>query len=199
MNHAVTLPLTRRSFIATAGLGLAAAGIAGAAEPAASASDLPDPELLSDGETRTYLLVFRTGQEVMKGLTAFARKHKLEAGTLTGIGALNGAALGFFDPEKKAYVRERQSAQFELLSLNGNLALRDGEPFFHVHVTLGRLDGPAWGGHLFEASVLPTVEIVLTTYPTPMRRKTDAAWGIPLLDPSAGDGKLPRRIESKRP
>jgi pyruvate dehydrogenase (quinone) len=37
--------------------------------------------------------------------------------------------------------------------------------------------------HLFEATVRPTVEVVLTTYAKPVRRKIDPESGLPLLDP----------------
>ena len=39
------------------------------------------------------------------------------------------------------------------------------------------------GGHLFEATARPTVELVLTAYPKTVRRKTDPETGLPLLDP----------------
>jgi predicted DNA-binding protein with PD1-like motif len=181
MNLSGTLPLTRRCFFVAAGLSVAA-GAAGAAAPVARA-DLPKAELLSDGGVETYLLVFRTGQEVMKGLRAFARQHKLTAGHLTGIGAISGAVLGYFDPHKKTYLRLREEGQAEVLSLTGNLALNGDEPFFHVHVALGLRDGSARGGHLFEATARPTVELVLTTYRKPVRRKIDPETGLPLLDP----------------
>jgi predicted DNA-binding protein with PD1-like motif len=164
-----TPPMTRRCFFAAAGLSVAA-GVAGAAGPAADSTDLPEFTLLRDGDEKTYLLVFRTGQEVMKGLLAFAGKHRLVAGHLTGIGAVSDAVIGYFDPEKKAYLRNHEKGQAELLSLTGNLALNKQEPFFHVHVALGLRDGSARGGHLFEATVRPTVELVLTTYPRPVRR-----------------------------
>jgi uncharacterized protein len=142
---------------------------------------LPKAALLGEGDAKTYLLVFRTGQEVMKGLLAFARKHKLVAGHLTGIGAVRDAVLGYFDPHQKAYLRTHEKGQAEVLSLTGNLALYKGEPFFHVHVALGRRDGSARGGHLFEATVRPTVELVLTAYPKSVRRKIDPETGLPLL------------------
>jgi predicted DNA-binding protein with PD1-like motif len=174
--------MTRRCFFAAAGLGVAV-GAAGAAEPAAASADLPKAELLSDADAKTYLLVFHTGQEVMKGLLAFARKHKLRAGHLTGIGAISDVVLGYFDPEKKTYLRLRKQGQQEVLSLTGNLAWYDKAPFFHIHVALGLRDGSTRGGHLFEATVRPTVEVVLTTYPKPVRRKIDPKRGLPLLDP----------------
>ena len=76
-----------------------------------------------------------------------------------------------------------EKGQAEVLSLTGNLALRDNEPFFHIHVALGLRDGSARGGHLFEATVRPTVELVLTTYAKPVRRRVDPETGLPLLDP----------------
>jgi predicted DNA-binding protein with PD1-like motif len=174
--------MTRRCFFAAAGLSVVA-GAAGARESAAETADLPKATLLSDGDAKTYLLVFRTGQEVMQGLLAFAKKHKLVAGHLTGIGAISDAVIGYFDPQKKAYLRNHEKGQAEVLSLTGNLALDDNEPFFHVHVALGLRDGSARGGHLFEATVRPTVELVLTTYPRTVLRKIDPETGLPLLDP----------------
>ena len=177
-----TVPMTRRCFFAAAGLAVTAAA-AGAGEPVADANDLPKAALLSGGDTKMYLLEFRSGQEVMKGLLAFARKHQLVAGQLTGVGAVSDAVIGYFDPREKTYLRTREKGQAEVLSLTGNLALNDDEPFFHVHVALGRRDGSARGGHLFEMTVRPTVELVLTTYAKPVRRKIDPEWGLPLLAP----------------
>jgi uncharacterized protein len=174
--------LTRRCFFATAGLAVAVPA-ALAEEPPATTDHLPKAALLSDGDVRTYLLEFHTGQEVMQGLLAFARKHKLVAGHLTGIGAVSDTVIGYFDPEKKAYLRNHEKRQAEVLSLTGNLALYDSAPFFHVHVALGLRDGSARGGHLFEATVRPTVEGVLTTYPKTVRRKIDPETGLPLLAP----------------
>jgi predicted DNA-binding protein with PD1-like motif len=179
--------MTRRCFFAAAGLGVAA-GAAAAGPSAAQTTNLPRgtlprAALLADGSVKTYLLVFRTGQEVMKGLVAFARKHKLGAGHLTGIGEVRDAVVGYLDPRKKAYLRYHEKGQADVLSLTGNLALVKGEPFFHVHVALSSRDGSAHGGHLFAATVRPTVELVLTAYPRPVRRKLDPETGLPLLDP----------------
>jgi predicted DNA-binding protein with PD1-like motif len=172
--------MTRRCFFATAGLSVAA-GAACARGRAAESTDLPKAELLNDGDAKTYLLVFHTGQEVMKGLLAFARKHKLVAGHLTGIGAISDAVIGYFDPEKKTYLRLHEPGQHEVLSLTGNLALYDNEPFYHVHVALDLRDGSDRGGHLFEMTVRPTVELVLNTYPKAVRRRIDSEWDLPLL------------------
>jgi len=177
--------MTRRCFFAAAGLS-AAAGAAAAAESDAETAHLPKATVLfSGGDTKTYLLVYCTGQEVMKGLLAFARKHRLVAGYVTGIGAISDAVVGYFDPEKKSYQRLRQPQQAEVLSMTGNLTLFANKPFFHVHTALNRADGTAHGGHLFEAIVCPTVELMLTASSRPgrpVRRKTDSKTGLPLID-----------------
>ncbi len=176
--------MTRRCFFAAAGMAVVAAPVAaGAEKPSADTDNLPEAALLGDGDAKTYLLAFRTGQEVMKGLLAFAQKHQLVGGHLSGIGAISDAVIGYFDPEKKAYLRHHEQAQAEVLSLTGNLALYDSEPFFHVHVALGLRDGSARGGHLFEATVRPTVELVLTASPRSVWRKIDQETGLPLLAP----------------
>jgi predicted DNA-binding protein with PD1-like motif len=182
MLPANTVPMTRRCFFAAAGLSVAT-GAAGAGESVRARDDLPKSALVSDGSTKTYLLVFHTGQKVTNGLAAFARAQRIEAGHVTGIGALSDWVLGYFDPQKKTYLRHHEEGQAELLSLTGNVALYDNEPFFHVHVALGMKNGDGRGGHLFEATVRPTVELYLTTYSRPIQRKIDPEWAIPLLDP----------------
>jgi predicted DNA-binding protein with PD1-like motif len=149
----------------------------------ADSPDLPAATLLNAGEAPAYLLVFHTGQHVMKGLLAFANKHSLVAGHVTGIGAISDAVIGYFNPETNKYEQHEEREQAELLSLTGNLALDDKAPFFHIHVALGMRDGAARGGHLFEATVRPTVELVLTTSPRPVQRKIDGDTHLPLLDP----------------
>jgi predicted DNA-binding protein with PD1-like motif len=119
----------------------------------------------------------------MKGLLGFARNHGLEAGSLTGIGAISHAVIGYFDPNVNSYLRNDEPGLAEILSLTGNLALDDDEPCFHVHVARRRRDGSARGGYLFEATVRPTAEVTPTAYARPVRRKIDAATGLLLSAP----------------
>src|SRR5262245_59744530 len=111
------------------------------------------------------------------------KRHRLAAGQFTAIGAVSNAVLGFFDRKKKDYRRIPLTEQAEVISLTGNVALKEGEPFLHVHAILGLPDGSTRGGHLFEAHVWPTLEMVLTAWPERVRRKRDTETGLYLLDP----------------
>jgi predicted DNA-binding protein with PD1-like motif len=129
----------------------------------------------------TYVLIFDKGDEVMENLAAFASERALTAGHFTAIGAFSDVTLGFLDPETNEYAPIVVDEQVEALSLVGDISLENGERRVHAHVVVGKLDGRAYGGHLLEAHVWPTLEVVLTESPAHLRRRTDQATGLPLI------------------
>lgn len=139
-------------------------------------------KLLNDRPEKTFALIFDTGDEVMAGLRTFAREHKLAASHFTAIGAFRDVTLGYFDWQKKDYQRIPVNEQVEVLSLVGDVARDEkGEPQVHAHVVVGKSDGTAHGGHLLEAHVRPTLEVVLTESPSHLQRRHDAASGLALI------------------
>ena len=75
--------------------------------------------------------------------------------------------------------------QLELLSLIGDVALKDNVPQVHAHAVVGKKDGTAHGGHLLQAHIRPTCEIVLVESPAHLQRRIDQESGLPLIDASA--------------
>jgi predicted DNA-binding protein with PD1-like motif len=137
------------------------------------------------GAETVHVLVFDPGDEVSQGLLDFAKEQHLSAARFTGIGALSSATLGFFDLDKKDYVKIPIDEQVEVLSLVGNVAEHDGKPKIHAHIVIGKRDGTAHGGHLLKAAVRPTLEVTLIVEPAHLKRKIDPATGLALLDPTA--------------
>jgi hypothetical protein len=133
---------------------------------------------------RTFVAVFDAGDEAMRLLGDFVKNEHVSGAHLTGIGALSAATLGFFDLERKDYRRIVVAEQVEVVSLVGNVALDRGEPKLHVHMVVAKADGSAMGGHLLEAHVRPTLEVVIVESPRHLRRKLDRASGLALLDVS---------------
>jgi predicted DNA-binding protein with PD1-like motif len=138
--------------------------------------------LADAGGTHTFVLVFNTGDEVTKELLAFSRSHRLDAASFNGIGAFQDVTLGYFDLQKRDYTRIPIGEQVEVLSLVGNIAHGDDGPKLHAHVVVGKRDGSAHGGHLIEARVRPTLEIVLVETPAHLRRRSDPATGLALIN-----------------
>ena len=136
-------------------------------------------KLLVDRPERTWVLVFSTGDEVVAELTAFAREHGTR---FVGIGAFRDVVLGYFQWDRKRYERIPVNEQVEVLSLAGDVALADGGPQVHAHVVVGRSDETAMGGHLLEAHVRPTLELVVTESPRHLVRRHDPASGLALID-----------------
>src|SRR6185312_2026029 len=99
-------------------------------------------------DTKTYVLIFDTGDEVKSTLLDFARKNGLGGSHFTAIGAFSDVTLGYFDWQLKKYQEIPVEEQVEVLSLIGDIALQDGEPRVHAHVVVGRSDGTTRGGHL---------------------------------------------------
>ena len=147
------------------------------------------------GHQRTFVVVLDTGDEVMATLKRFVTQESLEAAQFTAIGAFRSAVLGYFDWETKKYQRIPVDEQVEVASFIGDLARGpDNKPSLHVHCVLGRRDGHALAGHLLEAHVRPTLEIVLTDSPVHLRKRHDPESGLALIDPSAS--KDPRTHRS---
>jgi predicted DNA-binding protein with PD1-like motif len=133
------------------------------------------------GDNVRHVLVFDKGDEVIERLLAFARQEQLTAASFTGIGAFRDVTLGFFERESKDYKRIPLVEQVEVLTLAGDIALKDDEPQVHAHVVVGKADGTAWGGHLLEGHVWPTLELVLVESPAELRRTLDEETQLPLI------------------
>lgn len=115
-------------------------------------------------------------------MTAFAKDRNLTASHFTAIGAFKDVVLGYFDREKKAYKRIPVGEQVEVLVLAGDIALKDLEPQVHAHVVIGRSDGTTMGGHLLEAHVWPTLEVVIQQSPGDLTRVYDPETRLALID-----------------
>lgn len=144
-------------------------------------------QLDAQGGRRTFALVFETGDEAVSLLEGFAREQSLSAASFTAIGAFSDAVLGYFDWERKEYRRIPVEEQVEVLTLAGDVATKDGEPAVHAHVVVGRADGSTRGGHLLEAHVRPTLELVLVESPAHLRKSHDEESGLALIDLARSD------------
>jgi hypothetical protein len=139
-------------------------------------------KILDEGDERGFVLVFQTGDEVAQTLLDFATREQLTAAHFTAIGAFREVTLGWFDIEKKEYAKIPIREQVEVLSLVGNVALDNGQRKVHAHVVVGKRDGTAHGGHLLQAIVRPTLEVMLFEAPAFLSRQIDPATGLALID-----------------
>lgn len=135
-----------------------------------------------DESPKTFILVFKIGDELADGLLQFAKEQRLSSASFKAVGALSSVRLGWFSWESKRYEPSvTLDEQVELLSLIGDIALKDRQPVVHAHAVIGRKDGTAHGGHLLKAYTRPTCEVVLTESPVQLQKFIDPESGLALI------------------
>lgn len=141
-------------------------------------------ELLNPGESpKQYAVIFYQGDEAYSGLSEFAEQYNVTSAHFTAIGAVNGATLGWFDPRRKMYKKISVRGQHEVIGMSGDIALYQGKPVVHAHMVVGSPDGTTLGGHVLDAEVSPTLEVMVTVDPAAMRKRLDPATDLTLIDP----------------
>ncbi|UCE15847.1 MAG: DNA-binding protein [Candidatus Bathyarchaeota archaeon] len=108
---------------------------------------------------------FEDGKDVIESLKQVAKEYQIQSGViLSGIGMLRDFEISFYSREKGGYVTSKFNEPVELLSLSGNISLRNNETFFHLHVALAKEDTSVVGGHLKKATVHNTLEGVIAKF-----------------------------------
>jgi predicted DNA-binding protein with PD1-like motif len=142
-------------------------------------------QLLNPGEpAKQYAVIFYQGDEAFSGLLEFAEKYYVTSAHLTAIGALNRATLGWFDPQRKMYKKIPINGQHEVIGMSGDIALYQGKPVVHTHMVVGSPDGTTRAGHVLDAYVSPTLEVMVTVDPIAMHKRFDPATDLTLIDPA---------------
>lgn len=127
------------------------------------------------------------GEEVLETLTSLCREHHIRSASFCGIGAVRGTELGYYDLETFSYSTRVFPEIFELVSLLGNVALVDGEPFVHAHASLADRELIQVGGHLVRATVAVTVEIFIDCCESTVERVLDPEVKLKLLKLDTSD------------
>jgi predicted DNA-binding protein with PD1-like motif len=142
-------------------------------------------QLLNPGEaTKQYAVIFYRGDEAFSGLLEFAEKYHVTSAHFTAIGAVSGATLAWFDPQRKMYKKIPIVGQHEVIGMSGDIALYQGKPVVHTHMVVGSADGTTQGGHVLDAYVSPTLEVMVTVDPKAMHKRFDPGTDLTLIDPA---------------
>src|SRR5262249_21814620 len=131
---------------------------------------------------RVVIVIADKGDDAVAAITDAASQHGLRAAQITGVGGFSRATLGYFNRNRNDYKPIPVDEQVEVLSVLGALATSEGKRVPHVHVVLGRADGTTVGGHLQDADVWPTLEVILTEVGPELAKRLDPQTGLALID-----------------
>ncbi len=110
--------------------------------------------------SEAYFLRLDYGAELISQLVEFLKSKGISSAYVSGVGAVTSAEVGYYDQVKREYVKRSVDERCEIVSLSGNISIKDGEPFPHLHVALG-YNGKVYVGHLFSAKVFACELFVL--------------------------------------
>jgi len=121
---------------------------------------------------RRFIISIQPGAKLVEQLLLFARHVGLEHGAIvSAIGSVRnvefsdiqaGARLPITEPRMPVH---RIEGPLDLLGLEGNLVpTESGSVDAHLHIFGSKSSGEVVGGHLIEAEVFATCEIILSEY-----------------------------------
>ena len=101
------------------------------------------------------------GEEILAKVKEIALKENIKLASINALGATNDFTVGVFKVDEKKYYSNNFKGNFEIVSLTGTINTMNGEFYTHIHMSAGNDKGEVFGGHLNEAIVSATCEIVI--------------------------------------
>jgi predicted DNA-binding protein with PD1-like motif len=102
---------------------------------------------------RFFLCRLEHNSDVIKSITDFARRKKVELAAFTLIGAVSRAKIAYYDQRDKEYSVVEIKKPREIVSCIGNISFHKEKLFVHAHAVLADEQGRVRAGHLLEAQV----------------------------------------------
>lgn len=102
------------------------------------------------------------GEEILEQLKTIACKEQIRLAGVQALGAVNRFTVGVFKTEEKQYLSNEFQGSFEIVSLTGTINTMNGAFYCHLHMSAGNDKGEVFGGHLNQAFVSATCEMIIT-------------------------------------
>ena len=123
----------------------------------------------------------KAGARVPDDILAIAKTEKISTARVEAIGGVEELRLAYFNRRTKRYEEQDFKEFLEVTGILGNVTLKDGKPFLHIHGTFGRRDLSALAGHVMSAKVFPLLEVVITPTKNRALRRFDDELGLNVI------------------
>ncbi len=130
-----------------------------------------------------YVLRLDPGEEIVASLTRLVEQENVQLGTVSALGAAGDVTIGIFNTKEKQYYSQRYQGDYEISALVGNVTRKEGEPYLHLHITIGNpVTGEVHAGHLSSAVISATLELFLQVWDGQVGRKFSDQVGLNLFE-----------------
>ena len=134
---------------------------------------------LSKSKNKYYISLDKD-EYINASLLDISNNQEIKSGWISGVGAIYDIEIGYYDVDKKEYLKKKFSDDYELLSLSGNLSMKEGVKFIHTHITFSNTDFKVFGGHLFDAKIAAAGEFMIDSSEIEIARKYNSDIGLHL-------------------
>lgn len=109
----------------------------------------------------TIILRMDRGEEILETLKTIALKENIKLASVSAIGACDHFVAGVYSIPEQKYYKNEFNGVFEITALVGNINTMNGEYYAHLHITCADEKCNCLGGHLNEARISATCEMVI--------------------------------------
>ena len=116
-------------------------------------------------------------QELLTEVTRYCHENGIASAVIIGIiGSVEKARLNYLVSLPGKYESVEYPGPLEIVCAQGSVALQE-EPIIHIHISLSK-QGLCQGGHLAEAVVFSTAEVVIGELDYQLHRELDDYTGL---------------------
>jgi len=132
---------------------------------------------------KVHVFRVKPGQELLSEIARYCREYSITSGIVVGIiGSVEHTRLNFLIDLPGKYDSVEYAGPLEIVCAQGSVALKEDSLVIHIHIQLSSQD-ICRGGHLAEASVFSTAEVVIVELEQQLMRQADSYTGLnELLD-----------------
>jgi predicted DNA-binding protein with PD1-like motif len=143
----------------------------------------------SFNRARNFMVRVKHDTDLIQFTTELAKTNEIKVATFTAIGALKSAKLAFYDQEKQTYREIELNFPCEIASCIGNISMKNGRPFVHMHAVLSEKEGNTQAGHLLEGIVFAAELHLQELKGAKLERKDDEVTALSLWDTTNSKSK----------
>ncbi len=129
----------------------------------------------------TYVVRLDRGEEMIEKVLWLASTEQIRLAQISGLGEVNIITLGNYSAETRQYKATTFHADFEIVSLSGNLTTQNGKPYLHIHMAVSDSCGRCYGGHLNHGEVNGSAELFITVLDGEVERQPNPDIGLNLM------------------
>lgn len=131
--------------------------------------------------TNFYIIRLSKGEEIQEEIKKFCQTRAKNGGYFWGLGAVEKAVLAHYDVGAKKYSQKEIKKPLEMTSLVGNVCFFEKEIIVHSHAVFADKDLKTFSGHLVEAKISGTAEVIFFPFNQKIKKFFDEETGLKLM------------------